>query len=49
MYGQHLVQATDHDEVPGWGVQDRPDPDRAGDMLEVLGICNYLTEGVLHS
>jgi hypothetical protein len=35
----------DFDHVPGWGVQDRPQSDRAGDMLEVLGICNYLVAG----
>jgi hypothetical protein len=33
------------DHVPGWGLKDRPDPDRAGDLLEVLGICNYVIEG----
>lgn len=33
------------DSVSGWGVRDRPTADRAGDMLEVLGICNYVIDG----
>ena len=33
------------ENVPGWGVRDRPAADTAGDMLEVLGICNYVIEG----
>jgi len=34
------------DTVPGWGVADRPDATRAGDMLEVIGISNYIVYGV---
>lgn len=34
------------DSVPGWGVADRPGAGRAGDMLETIGICNYVIDGV---
>ena len=33
------------DEHPGWCPADRPDPNRSGDLLAVLGICNYIIEG----
>ena len=33
------------EESPGWRKSDRPDPDRGGDLLDTLGICNYLIDG----
>jgi len=30
----------------GWRKSDRPDIDRGGDLLDSIGICNYLIEGV---
>ena len=35
------------EDLPGWGGQWRPRPDRGGDLLEALGISNYITEGVV--
>ena len=34
------------DEVPGWGLRDRPTADRGGDLLEVIGLANYVIDGV---
>lgn len=33
-------------DLPSWGVADRPDPERGGDLLDTIGICNYLIDGV---
>ena len=34
------------DELPSWGRADRPEIERGGDLLDTIGICNYLIEGV---
>ena len=34
------------EEEPGWCESDRPKVDRGGDLLNTIGICNYLIEGV---
>jgi hypothetical protein len=34
------------DRDTGWGRADRPAADQAGDLLDGIGICNYLIEGV---
>ena len=33
-------------DVPGWGVKQRPVVTQGGHLLDVIGICNYLIEGV---
>jgi hypothetical protein len=33
------------EQFPGWCRKDRPDPDRGGDLLDILGICNYIVDG----
>ena len=33
------------EESTGWRKSERPDPDRGGDLLDTLGICNYLITG----
>ena len=42
---QRATQTWVHDE-PGWGRKDRPSVDQAGDLLDGIGICNYVIEGV---
>lgn len=32
-------------QAPGWNPNDRPHPDRGGDLLDVLGITNYVING----
>ena len=32
--------------MPGWCAADRPDPERGGDLLAYIGICNYVIDGV---
>ena len=43
-YGKRVLPYVD--EVPGWGRAHRPSVDRGGDLLDLLGICNYLIQGV---
>jgi transglutaminase-like putative cysteine protease len=33
-------------DAPGWSERHRPDPARGGDLLESLGICNYIIASV---
>jgi|GEM_PF-1048648 len=33
-------------ERPGWGTRDRPSLEKGGDLLDTIGICNYLIDGV---
>ncbi len=33
------------EEHPGWRTGDRPDVLRGGDLMDTIGICNYLIEG----
>lgn len=35
------------EDAPGWCQCDRPTPDRGGDLLHALGICNYLIDGAV--
>ena len=34
------------EEMPGWRRADRPDIERGGDLMDTIGICNYLIDGV---
>jgi len=34
------------DDSPAWGKAARPHVDRGGDLLDVVGICNYVIDGV---
>jgi transglutaminase-like putative cysteine protease len=42
-YAKMLPEFTN---VPGWGTHDRPAVDAGGHLFDVIGICNYLTDGV---
>ena len=33
-------------DVPGWGIKQRPVVDHGGHLFDVIGICNYLIDGV---
>lgn len=39
------IQAFVEDN-PGWNSADRPHPDRGGDLIGSIGICNYIVQGV---
>jgi len=41
---QKMLPEFDNDG--GWGLKNRPKADRAGDMLDTLGICYYWIDGV---
>jgi hypothetical protein len=34
------------EDCPGWRSADRVDPRAGGDLLDTIGICNYVIEGV---